>query len=149
MSLVKDKALYHHKTALKSQDQEWLARLSRENNLFEKMPNRSYINSGDRSMVRDIIFSSCPPLVSPVQVIFEPEITLMNENGYTFCRQMIRISFTASHDVAIFQWIEGIEDQIPGLLKMEKISIHRPLLESKHLKGEMVCQWSFLRISLH
>jgi hypothetical protein len=147
-NLDQDKALYHHKTALDSQDQQWLTRLSRENTLFEKMKSHSYINPCDRATARDIIFNSCPPLVTPAQITFEPETILMTQNEYTFCRQLIRIPFTATHDVPIFEWIAKIEDQMPGLLKIEKILIHRPLLAAKDLKGEVVCQWSFLRISL-
>ncbi|MBN9564639.1 MAG: hypothetical protein J0G29_00850, partial [Alphaproteobacteria bacterium] len=147
-SLDRDKAIYLHKTALESQDQQWLTRLSRENDLFEKMKSHPYINPCDRAIARDIIFNSSPQFVTPEQITFEPETTLMTEHEYTFCSQLIRISFTASNDVPIFVWIAALEEQMPGLLKIEKLSISRPLLTTKNLKGELVCQWSFLRISL-
>ena len=127
------------------QDQEWLHRLSQHPPILESMSYHSYINPPNREIIVQQI-KSLAKEVNILSLTFAPEKQLHVNGEYAFCAQQISAHVSASDDRQLLAWVQAAEAHVPGIFSL--VSLHIKRGSNHTVIGELVWQWSFLRLSL-
>jgi hypothetical protein len=127
-------------------EQMWLQRLTQRPPILDSMKHHSYINPPNRDIISQQMKALGGEHIQVQPLAFDPEKLLMADHEYSFCAQRVSAHFEAQDDRQVIAWLKEVESQVPGFFTLTSLTM---TLGKEHtVTGDVVWEWSFLRLSL-
>lgn len=125
----------------------WLQRFAEEQSIIARMEQHPYMNPPNRQILQQQL-REMGEGISFERIVFAPEESILRDGGYGLCRQQITVDFTAQDDRAVVEWMERVGEEFYGVMAVKSFSLNLQGDHNKHLKGDVVWEWAFLRLLL-